>query len=200
MKKMRLMAGVTALVLALGLLTACGQQEDKVEEETPVQEEQTEQTIQDDLTEEVLEPVEEDPVEEEEMPEEDSETEEPETESEDEDAEEEAEEAAERTVSVAELTEISEDGTMTVTLYAGSEDTESLIEDYTDVDFALFEATEQTQLLELHEDMLIYLVRDGLLEETYSTSLTEGCMLLMITEADGTEALVIYDSVAISAA
>lgn len=198
MKKVKVIAGVTALVLALGILTACGQkQEEQMEDETQQQEElenaAQDVTAEDELVENPAEEDNEDIVDEEQTPEEEPMTDEEEQEHAD-------EEAAEKVISVAELTKIEDDGSLTVTLYGAQEDPASLITDYTDVDFTMFEGTEERETLELHEDMLFYLACDGALEQTDRTALAEGCMLLLITEADGTEVIVIYEPVADSAA
>lgn len=189
MKKIRVFAGVTALVLALGLLAACGQKQEEQVEEEPAQETVETGPVEDERTEDPIEeePTEEDASIEDEEPVGDADPTEDET-------------GETGSIQVAELTEVNEDGTMTVTLYEGEEDTESLIGEYTDVDFTPFTATEQTQPLELTVDMTLYVVRDGLLEEADISALVEGSMLLLITADDGTQLIVIYEPVAESAA
>lgn len=187
MKKYRIIAGASAAVLVLGLMTACGAKQEEVVEKEPV--------IPEDALEEVTPEVvpEEDLVVE--FPLEDGETEndeDPEAPVEDPEAELPAEN---RTILVAELTEIAEDGSMTILPYAPV-DEELSIEDYANVDFSAFAAGEESEPLTLSDGVLFQVALDGELTDADESALTLGSMLVIVTDEDGTQTIVIYNPVA----
>ena len=174
MKKYRIAAGASAAVLALGLLTACGKKEEApVVEETP--------TVQEDTLEAVTP---------ESVPEEETivefplEETEPETEA----------PAQEQTLLVAELTEIAEDGSLTILPYE-AEDESLSIEDAANRDFSAFIAGEEAQPLELAEDALFLLAKDGELTDADASALTIGSMLIIGTDEAGVQTIVIHTPV-----
>lgn len=187
MKKYRIIAGASAAVLVLGLMTACGAKQEEVVEKEPV--------IPEDALEEVTPEVvpEEDLVVE--FPLEDGETEndeDPEAPVEDPEAELPAEN---RTILVAELTEIAEDGSMTILPYAPV-DEELPIEDYANVDFSAFAAGEESETLTLSDGVLFQVALDGELTDADESALTLGSMLVIVTDDDGSQTIVIYNPVA----
>ena len=187
MKKYRIIAGASAAVLVLGLMTACGAKQEEVVEKEPV--------IPEDALEEVTPEVvpEEDLVVE--FPLEDGETEndeDPEAPVEDPEAELPAEN---RTILVAELTEIAEDGSMTILPYAPV-DEELSIEDYANVDFSAFAAGEESETLTLSDGVLFQVALDGELTDADESALTLGSMLVIVTDDDGSQTIVIYNPVA----
>ena len=187
MKKYRIIAGASAAVLVLGLMTACGAKQEEVVEKEPV--------IPEDALEEVTPEVvpEEDLVVE--FPLEDGETEndeDPEAPVEDPEAELPAES---RTILVAELTEIAEDGSMTILPYAPV-DEELSIEDYANVDFSAFAAGEESETLTLSDGVLFQVALDGELTDADESALTLGSMLVIVTDDDGSQTIVIYNPVA----
>lgn len=187
MKKYRIIAGASAAVLVLGLMTACGAKQEEVVEKEPV--------IPEDALEEVTPEVvpEEDLVVE--FPLEDGETEndeDPEAPVEDPEAELPAEN---RTILVAGLTEIAEDGSMTILPYAPV-DEELSIEDFANVDFSAFAAGEESEILTLSDGVLFQVALDGELTDADESALTLGSMLVIVTDEDGTQTIVIYNPVA----
>lgn len=174
MKKYRIAAGASAAVLALGLLTACGKQEEApVVEETPVVQEDTLENVTPEITPED-EVIVEFPLEEN-VPEADA-------------------PVQEQTILVAELTELGEDGSMTILPYAPVDES-LVIEDAAIVDFTAFTAGEESQPLELHEDDLFRLVQEGELTEADASALTVGSMLVITTDESGVQNIVIHQPV-----
>ena len=178
MKKYRIIAGASAAVLALGLLTACGaRQEEVVEKEPVVQEENLEAVTPEE------EPIVEFPLEDgeaEEAPAEETEAELP---------------AESQRILVAELTEIAEDGAMTIQPYGQiGEGAEIIIEDAANVDFSAFEAGEETEALILAEDAVFQLAQDGELTDADQTALIVGSMLVITTDESGLQTVVIYQA------
>lgn len=184
-KKYAIIAGASALVLTLGLMTGCSQKKEEVVEEEPIVEEETlvetapEVEIEDEIV--IEEPVEGENEEVVEDPE--------------------AELPAEQTILVAELTEIAEDGSMTILPYELADETaDAAIEDFANVDFSAYLAGEEGEALVLAEDAVFQLAQDGELVEADASSLTVGSMLIVITDAEGNQSIVIYNPVADEAA
>ena len=179
MKTYRIIAGASAAVLAMGLMTACSSKQEPVVEEEPIVQEEIQQEVTPEVT-----------------PEEDVIVEFPLEEETAEEAEEE-QSAEAMTVQVAEITEIADDGTMTILPYAlADESAELMIEDYANVDFSAFVAGEEAEALELSEDVLFQTVIDGELTDADESALMVGSMLIITTADDGSRSIVIYNPVA----
>ena len=179
-KKYAILAGVSAFALCFGLLTGCGKKNEEPQEEPEIIQEETqaEHEIVDDAI------VEENVQDGEEMPAQDGEQE-----SEDADAA----VPAEQTVLVAELTELAEDGSMHVVPFELADETaDAAIEDYANVDFSGYVAQEQVQELALAEDAVFFLADNGELVEADAETLAVGCMLIVVTENNGVQFVVIY--------
>jgi len=192
MKKYRIIAGASAAVLTLSLMTACGsKQEEPVQEEQPVVQEeiQTEApAVQPEVEIQEQEPAE-------------TEQEAPTEEAEDSNVESELAAPAQQTIEIAQLTEIAEDGAMTILPYAPADGGEILaMEDYANVDFGAYVAAEETEALELADQVMFQLAQDGELSEADESALTVGSMLVIITDADGVQTIVIHNPVAEEAA
>ena len=100
---------------------------------------------------------------------------------------------AEQTVLVAELTELAEDGSMHVVPFELADETaDAAIEDYANVDFSGYVAQEQVQELTLAEDAVFFLADNGELVEADAETLAVGCMLIVVTENNGVQFVVIY--------
>lgn len=179
MKMYRIAAGASAAVLVLGLMTACGKKQEPVVEEEPI--------VQENTLEEAVPAPEETPV-----------VEFPLEEQESSDAEEEVQ-PAEHTVRVAELTEIAEDGSMNVLPFMPVDET-SVIEDYLHVDFETFAAGEQNETLELSENAVFHLIVDGEAVEADREALVVGAMLVIVTDAEGVQNVMIHTPAAEEAA
>jgi len=189
MKTYRIIAGASAAVLAMGLLTACSPKQEPVVEEEPI--------VQEEILEEVTPEAspEEDIIVEFPLEEGEAETEEP---VEDPEAELPPEN---QSILVAELTEIAEDGSMTILPYAPvDESTELVIEDYANVDFSAFLAGGEAEVLVLSGDVLFQTVIDGELSEADETALTVGSMIIITTNAEGVQTVMIYNPIADEAA
>ena len=177
MKQYRIIAGASAAVLALGLQTACGsKQEPVVEEEPVVQEEALEAVAPEAQPEDVIVEF---PLEEVEPEAEEQEAELP-------------EEA--QPVLVAELMEIAEDGALIVLPYV-STDADMVISDYADVDLSAFEAGEETEELVLGENVLFQTELEGELTDADQSALEVGAMLVIVSEEDGAQTIVIHSPV-----
>jgi len=192
MKKYRIIAGASAAVLTLSLMTACGsKQEEPVQEEQPVVQEeiQTEApAVQPEVEIQEQEPAE-------------TEQEAPTEEAEDSNVESELAAPAQQTIEIAQLTEIAEDGAMTILPYAPADGGGILaMEDYANVDFGAYVAAEETEALELADQVMFQLAQDGELSEADESALTVGSMLVIITDADGVQTIVIHNPVAEEAA
>ena len=192
MKKYRIIAGASAAVLTLSLMTACGsKQEEPVQEEQPVVQEeiQTEApAVQPEVEVQEQKPAE-------------TEQEAPTEEAEDSDVESELAAPAQQTIEIAQLTEIAEDGAMTILPYAPADGGEILaMEDYANVDFGAYVAAEETEALELADQVMFQLAQDGELSEVDESALTVGSMLVILTDADGVQTIVIHNPVAEEAA
>ena len=182
MKMYRILAGASAAALALGMLTACSKKQEEIPEEEPiVQEETLEQVPSEEIPEE--QPVVEFPLEEE-----NDASEEEIVENSDEQLPEET-----MTVQVAELVEIAEDGSLIIVPYGPADETaEIVIEDYVNVDFTTFVAGEESQQLVLSEAVLFQMVQEGELVETDGENMLPGSMLIITTDAQGIQTVVIY--------
>ena len=178
-KKYAILAGVSAFALCFGLLTGCGKKNEEPQEEPEIIQEETQaehEIVDDAIVEETVQDGEE-------MPAQDDEQE-----SEDADAV-----PAEQTVLVAELTELAEDGSMHVVPFELADETaDAAIEDYANVDFSGYVAQEQVQELTLAEDAVFFLADNGELVEADAERLAVGCMLIVVTENNGVQFVVIY--------
>ena len=178
-KKYAILAGVSAFALCFGLLTGCGKKNEEPQEEPEIIQEETQaehEIVDDAIVEETVQDGEE-------MPAQDGERE-----SEDADAV-----PAEQTVLVAELTELAEDGSMHVVPFELADETaDAAIEDYANVDFSGYVAQEQVQELTLAEDAVFFLADNGELVEADAETLAVGCMLIVVTENNGVQFVVIY--------
>ena len=178
-KKYAILAGVSAFALCFGLLTGCGKKNEEPQEEPEIIQEETQaehEIVDDAIVEETVQDGEE-------MPAQDGEQE-----SEDADAV-----PAEQTVLVAELTELAEDGSMHVVPFELADETaDAAIEDYANVDFSGYVAQEQVQELTLAEDAVFFLADNGELVEADAETLAVGCMLIVVTENNGVQFVVIY--------
>ena len=182
MKMYRILAGASAAALALGMLTACSKKQEEVPKEEPIiQEETLEQVPTEEIPNE--RPVVEFPLEEENSA------------SEEETDENSNEQLSENTltVQVAELVEFAEDGSLMIMPYGPADETADIvIEDYANVDFSSFIAGEESQQMVLSENVLFRMVQEGELVETDEETMLPGSMLIITTDAEGLQTVVIY--------
>ena len=172
MKKIQIIAGASAAVLALGVLTACGKKQEPVEEMPVVQEETLEVVTPEIQVEE--EPVQEFPLE---RVEEEEVTEEPEL----------TDETEARLV--AEVTGIAEDGSVMIQPYVFVAETAE--EDSENVDFSAYTAEGEEEELILTDTAVFFTMQNGELMEADETALTVGSMLV-ITDNEGVQNIVIH--------
>ena len=171
-KHMKFTALALALVLCLGMLTACSSGEEDSAGTDPVESEEPTETNE--VT-ESEEPTETD----------DEEETDPVEETEDPDA------ADEDALQIAEVTAIADDGTLSMTLYTLTEGAEEPT-DYAAIDMSLYEAGTETAEYLPDETVQIYVAADGELTEATAADIAVGDMLAFYKTEDGTNAIAIY--------
>ena len=171
-KHMRPIALALALILCLGLLTACTASSSHEESQAPVEETEEPVVETEEPVEETEEPVEET----------DEETEEP---------AEETDEAAGDGLLIAEVTAVNEDGGCSLLLYDLAEGAQEPA-DYADIDLTLYEPGTETAEYTPEDTVLIYAVTDGTLSSVGPGVIVEGDMLAFYTDEDGTECIAVY--------
>lgn len=170
-KHMKFVALSMALILCLGLLSACSSGDDGAAATDEVTE--TEEPVETSEVTETEEPVETDAAEETD----------PGDGATDED-----------TLQIAEVTAIAEDGTLSMTLYTLIEGAEEP-SDYADIDMSVFEAGTETAEYLPDETVQIYVASDGTLTEATAADIAVGDMLAFYKTEDGTDAIAIYHPV-----
>lgn len=171
-KHMRPIALALALILCLGLLTACTGSSSDEESQAPVEETEEPVVETEEPVEETEEPVEET----------DEETEEP---------AEETDEAAGDGLLIAEVTAVNEDGSCSLLLYDLAEGAQEPA-DYADIDLSLYEPGTETAEYTPEDTVLIYEVTDGTLSSVGPGVIVVGDMLAFYTDEDGTECIAVY--------
>lgn len=178
-KHIKFTALALALILCLGMLTACSSGEDDSTVTDSVESEEPTETNE--VT-ESEEPTETDDAEETDPA---DETEDPADETEDPDA------ADEDALQIAEVTAIADDGTLSMTLYTLTEGAEEPT-DYAAIDMSLYEAGTETAEYLPDETVQIYVAADGELTEATAADIAVGDMLAFYKTEDGTNAIAIY--------
>lgn len=181
-KHMKFTAVALALLLCLGLLSACS---GTGEDESAT----TENVAETDTVTETEEPV----VDETDEPDEPEETDESDTT--DDTTDETTDETVEDELTVAEVMAINEDGSYSLTLYTLTEGAEAPT-DYAAIDMTLYEPGTETTEYTLPDDILIYTVEDGTLTEADASAIAEGDMLAFYTDETGAECIAVYNQTA----
>lgn len=171
-KHMRPIALALALILCLGLLTACTGSSSDEESQAPVEETEEPVVKTEEPVEETEEPVEET----------DEETEEP---------AEETDEAAGDGLLIAEVTAVNGDGSCSLLLYDLAEGAQEPA-DYADIDLTLYEPGTESAEYTPEDTVLIYEVTDGTLSSVGPGVIVVGDMLAFYTDEDGTECIAVY--------
>lgn len=102
-------------------------------------------------------------------------------------------EATVESVVVAQLTAFNEDGTLSLTHYALSEEAVDYeITDFADVQMGNYIATETTEDYTIPEECFIYLIEDGVATEVDETYMIVTDMLVICTDEDGEIDIFVY--------
>lgn len=178
-KHMKFTAVALALLLCLGLLSACsGTGEDESATTENVEETDTVTETEEPVVDETDEPEETD-----------------ESDTTDDTADETTDETVEDELTVAEVMAINEDGSYSLTLYTLTEGAEAPT-DYAAIDMTLYEPGTETTEYTLPDDILIYTVEDGTLTEADASAIAEGDMLAFYTDETGAECIAVYNQTA----